>query len=188
MLMNFKWKNLFVKWTCETCSFKKRIRLYISWKRSDYISAQWSTVTNNVSKHATWTETCKGEPYDVCYMIGTTYTELFFNLDVGVTHVLPPHFELHARNFSSAWNAMSSGQTILVWSVPIVHHCASFCISKFSACVYYPGSFLLVSIFIFGTSCSACFMKLFSRSFVLVFLHSFTVRCEEMLHLPHIMN
>lgn len=119
MLMNFKWKNLFVKWTYETCSFKKRIRLCIFWKRSDYISAQRSIVTNNVSKHAMWTDTYKGEPYDVCYMRGTTYAELFFNLDVGVIYVLPPHFELHARNFSTAWNAMSSGQAILVCSVPI---------------------------------------------------------------------
>lgn len=46
-------------------------------------------------------------------------TELFFNLDVGVIHDLPPHFELHTRNFSTAWNVMSSGQTVLVCSVSI---------------------------------------------------------------------
>lgn len=117
-------------------------------------------------------------------------TELFFNLGVGVISVLPPHFELHARNFSTVWNVMSSGQAVLVCSVPIsLYITALLCIFGSFQRVYYPGSFSLESIFMFGTSCSTCFMKLFFPGpLFLYFLHSFTVRCEEMLHLAHILN
>lgn len=168
----------------------KKIRLYISSKK-DWIIYQCNGA---LLPTVFWNMQREQKHARVNFMMYVIWegllTELFFNLDVGVIHVLPPPLNFMPGISSLCGMSWARDRQFLCAMYPF--NCTSLrffvFLAVFCVCLL-PRQFLVSEHFYVWNLMFYMLHEAFLPGpLFLYFLYSLTVRCEEMLHLPHILN